>query len=196
MRTFSRVCAMVALVSGVAAASLTGQVRGVVGAGLSFPLGDFAADGGGQAQSGGGTAMVGGEWRPAGQAFGVRVDGDFGQFCTTACDAAGGGLDVKWRVLNANLNGMLEFPVGEGARLHPYVLAGIGVYNYKLRGNDVPTVVSDASKTKLGLNGGLGLNYKAGQLGLFAEGRFHNILTDGKDIQYLPIMVGVRFGGQ
>jgi opacity protein-like surface antigen len=196
MRAFSRVCAVVALVTGVAAASLAGQVRGVVGAGLSFPLGNFAADDGGQAQSGGGTAMLGGEWKPAGQPFGVRVDGDFGQFCTSACDAIGGSLDVKWRVLNANLNGMLEFPVGEGARLHPYALAGIGVYNYKLRGDDVPSVVSDVSKTEFGFNGGLGLNFDVGQLGVFAEGRFHNILTDGKDIQYLPVMLGLRFGGR
>ena len=37
MRAFARVCAVVALLSGVASASLPAQVRGVVGAGLSFP---------------------------------------------------------------------------------------------------------------------------------------------------------------
>lgn len=194
MRAFARVCAVVALMSGLAAASLPAQVRGVVGAGLSFPMGDFAADAGGQAQSGGGTAMLGAEWLSAGEEFGVRLDGNWAQFCTNACDASGGSLDVKWQVLNANLNGVLQFPMREGARLHPYVLAGVGVYNYKLRGNDVPTAVSDADKTKFGLNGGLGLNFELGQLGLFVEGRFHTILTDAKDIQYLPIMVGLRFG--
>jgi len=177
----------------VLTSTASAQLRGIVGAGLSVPTGDFASDAGGGAQAGGGAVFLGAEWMPRGTLFGVRLEGDFNQFCTTFCDDIGGNLDIKWRLLNVNLNGVLEMPVGEGARLRPYALAGIGVYNYKLYGSDVPST-TPGSGTKVGLNGGLGLNYDVGRLGIFAEGRFHNVFADANDIQYVPLMVGVRVG--
>lgn len=185
------IAAALALIGSTAMA----QVRGVVGVGLSVPVGDFADAGGGDAEAGGGTALAGIEWIPSGKSFGLRVDGAYNRFCTSACDQAGGDLDVRYRFLNANLNGILEFPMAAGANLRPYLLAGLGIYNYKLEGDDVPAAAGD-SESDFGVNGGLGINYAFGRVGLFAEGRFHNVFASGSDLQYVPVMVGARINLQ
>jgi hypothetical protein len=167
------------------------QVRGVAGVGLSVPVGDFADENGIGAQSGGATGLVGVEWLPQGRNYGLRVDGAYNRFCTAACDEAGGELDIRFRFLNANLSGIAELPLAATPDLRPYVLGGVGVYNYKLEGDDVPTGL-DGSETDFGLNGGLGLTYVLGRVGLFAEGRFHHVFTSEEDIQYIPIMLGAR----
>ena len=180
--------AMAALLAGSASA----QVRGVVGLGLSVPVGDFADDAGPGAQAGGGTALAGVEWLPQGRSFGLRVDGAYNRFCTAACDEEGGDLDVRYRFLNANLNGMAELPFGAESNLRPYAMAGVGLYNYRLEGDDVPTGL-DESETDFGLNAGLGVTYTLGRVGLFAVGRFHNVFTSEEDLQYIPVVLGVRF---
>lgn len=188
IRTSIVLASAIALIGSSAAA----QVRGVVGVGLSVPVGDFADATGGDAEAGGGTALAGVEWIPSGRSFGLRVDGAYNRFCTSACDQAGGDLDVRYRFLNANLSGLVEFPMGAGASLRPYLLAGVGIYNYKLEGDDVPAVAGD-SESDFGVNGGLGVTYAFGRVGLFAEGRFHNVFATGSDLQYIPVVVGARF---
>ncbi len=183
---------LVLLVLGAAFATRAGaQVRGVVGVGLSVPVGEFADEDGIGAQGGGGTALAGVEWLPAGRTFGLRLDGVYNRFCTAACDEEGADLDVRFRFLNANLSGIAELPLGGRADLRPYVLAGIGLYNYRLEGDDVPASL-DASETDVGLSGGLGLTWAVGRVGLFAEGRFHNVFTSEDDVQYIPVLVGAR----
>jgi hypothetical protein len=167
------------------------QVRGVVGVGLAVPVGDFADETGGAAQAGGGTALAGVEWLPAGNAFGLRLDGAYNRFCTSLCDEDAGDRDVRYRFLNANLNGILEFPVGADVSIHPYFVAGVGLYNYKLVGDDVPA--GGESETDFGLNGGVGLTYQLDRFGIFGEARVHNVFTEGSDVQYIPVMVGARF---
>ncbi len=194
MKVWSGVALVLAL--GVLSATPTqAQVRGIVGAGLSVPVGDFADENGGGAKAGGGTALLGAEWIPAGRNIGIRVDGDFSQFCTTFCDQAGGNLDIKHQVLNANLSGVLELPVGSTGKIRPYLLAGAGVYNHELRGDDVASSAG-GSQTDFGVSGGLGLNIKVGRVGIFAESRFHNVFTDGSDLQYVPMLLGLRVGGR
>lgn len=180
--------AMAAFLAGSAGA----QVRGVVGLGLSVPVGDFADETGAGAQSGGGTALAGVEWLPEGRSLGLRVDGAYNRFCTSACDETAGDLDVRYRFLNANLSGIAELPFGAESDLRPYALAGVGLYNYRLEGDDVPTGL-DESETDFGLSAGLGLTYTLGRVGLFAEGRFHNVFTSEEDVQYIPVVVGARF---
>jgi hypothetical protein len=186
---------VLAAVGVVSTTAIHAQVRGVVGAGLSVPVGDFADETGGAAKAGGGTVLLGAEWMPTGRDFGIRLDGDFSQFCTTFCDETGGDLDVKYQVLNANLSGLLELPMGTTGRIRPYLLAGAGIYNHKLHGDDVASSDTD-SQTDFGVSGGLGLNVAVGRVGLFAESRFHNVFADGRDLQYVPVLVGVRVGGR
>jgi len=186
--------AAVSLVLAAAAALLVSdaaaQARAVLGVGLGVPVGDFADEAGAAAQSGGGTALAGLEWLPRGRSFGVRVDGAYNRFCTSACDESAGDLDVRYRFLNANLNGLVEFPFGGNTDLRPYLIAGVGIYNYKLEGDDVPTGAEGV--TDFGLNGGLGLTYAIGRVGLFAEGRFHNVFATGSDLQYIPVIIGAK----
>jgi hypothetical protein len=177
----------VAILAGEAGA----QVRGIVGVGAAVPVGEFADESGPGAQAGGGTALAGVEWLPEGKSFGLRLEGAYNRFCTELCDEAAGDLDVRFRFLNANLSGIAELPLGTGNDFRPYLLGGVGLYNYKLEGDDVPDGLTD-SQSDFGLSGGLGVNYTLGQVGLFAEGRFHNVFTSEEDIQYIPILVGAR----
>jgi len=179
--------AMGVLLAGRAAA----QVRGVVGLGLAVPVGEFADETGPGAQAGGGTALAGVEWLPEGRTYGLRLDGAYNRFCTEVCDEGQGDLDVRYRFLNANLSGMVELPLGAESGFRPYLLAGGGLYNYRLEGDDVPAGL-DESESDFGLSGGLGMTYRLGQVGVFAEGRFHNVFTSEEDIQYIPVVVGAR----
>jgi hypothetical protein len=186
MKTGIVLSGMAALLVGETSA----QVRGVFGVGASVPVGEFADETGPGAQAGGGTALAGVEWLPKGKSFGLRVDGAYNRFCTEVCDEAEGDLDVRFRFLNANLSGIAEMPLGT-SNFRPYLLGGVGLYNYKLEGNDVPDGLN-GSETDFGLSGGLGINYALGQVGVFAEGRFHTVFTSEEDIQYVPILVGAR----
>ena len=176
-----------ALLAGEAGA----QVRGIVGVGASVPVGEFADQSGPGAQAGGGPALAGVEWLPEGRSFGLRLDGAYNRFCTEVCDDAAGDLDVRFRFLNANLSGIAELPLG-ASEFRPYLLGGVGLYNYKLEGDDVPDGFND-SENDFGLSAGLGMTYTLGQVGIFAEGRFHNVFTSEEDIQFIPILVGARF---
>jgi hypothetical protein len=195
MKSLVKTSIVLAVAAAFMVTDATAQVRGVVGVGLSVPVGDFADETGGAAEAGGGTALAGIEWLPQGKSFGLRVDGAYNRFCTSACDQATGDLDVRYRFLNANLNGLMEFPLGAEGNLRPYVLAGVGLYNYRLEGDDVP-VGPDDSESDFGVNGGLGLTYAMGRVGVFAEGRFHNVFATGSDLQYIPVMVGARINLQ
>ncbi|MBI1797310.1 MAG: porin family protein [Candidatus Eisenbacteria bacterium] len=65
----------------------------------------------------------------------------------------------------------LGFPVGP---IKPYVLAGVGAFNFKA---DDGTGTS-TSKTQFGINGGVGVELRLGQISAFVEGRVENIYTD------------------
>ncbi|HEX6105947.1 MAG TPA: outer membrane beta-barrel protein [Gemmatimonadales bacterium] len=194
MKRLASVGLILAAAAAFMAPQAAAQARGIVGVGLGVPVGDFADEAGAAAQSGGGTVLAGLEWLPRGRSFGLRVDGAYNRFCTSACDEAAGELDVRYRFLNANVNGLVEFPVGN-ADLRPYLIAGVGIYNYKLEGDDAPAL-ADESETDFGLNGGLGMTYTIGRVGIFAEGRFHNVFATGSDLQYIPVMLGARINLQ
>ena len=194
MKRLATVALILAAAGALLASDAAAQARGVLGIGLGVPVGDFADETGAGAQSGGGTALAGLEWLPAGGHFGIRVDGAYNRFCTTACDQVGGDLDIRYRFLNANVNGILEFPFGANPDFRPYAIAGVGLYNYKLEGNDV--VGDPGDETDFGVNGGLGVMYAFGRIGVYAEGRFHNVFAEGSDLQYIPIMLGAKINLQ
>ena len=194
MTRILKVIIVIAALGVVLVSTSAAQARGVVGIGIGVPVGDFADATGGAAEPGGGTALVGLEWLPTGASFGLRIDGAYNRFCTTVCDEAQGELDVRYRLFNFNLNGIVELPL-VGTSVRPYALAGAGLYNYKLEGDDVAATAGD-SQTDLGLNGGLGLTVTMGRVGVFAEGRFHNVFVEGSDLQYIPIVLGARIGLQ
>jgi hypothetical protein len=195
MKKLAMTCLGALLACAMSTTPLAAQFRGVVGVGLSAPLGDFADENIGMAKSGGGNALVGVEWMARTQPVGLRLDGTWNRFCTTACDEANGDLDVKYQILNANLSGIFETTLDQAEKMRLYVLAGGGLYSYKLHGDDVPSGVDD-SQSDFGISGGAGFNVRVGAIGLFIEARFHNVFTEGSNIQYVPVTVGVRVGAR
>ena len=101
------------------------------------------------------------------------------------------GVTGSQSILSALGNVSYHFPVGP---IKPYVTAGLGAYNIKSSATGVP----DASTTKFGIDGGLGLEFKLGGISAFAEGRIQNIYTDeglaqSFNTQVIPVTFGVLF---
>ncbi|MFL5402694.1 MAG: hypothetical protein ACJ8BF_07740 [Gemmatimonadales bacterium] len=151
-----------------------------LGAGIGIPLGNFddAVKIGWQA-----TGAI--AFAPRSLPVGIQVDGTFSRFSDE------GSLDVKNQLIYGTANAVYRFKSSADTKLRPYLIGGLGVYNSKLTGNDA---LSESS-TKFGINVGAGCDFKAGGVGLFVEGRFHNVFVSGPNVEFFPINVGVRFGG-
>ena len=97
--------------------------------------------------------------------------------------------------LGANVDGVYEFR--SAGIFRPYVLAGVGIYSFAVRVEaPVYGVFSDSSVTKFALNGGVGVEVAAGSQTLFIEGRYFSLSSEASTTTFVPIMVGVRFGGR
>jgi opacity protein-like surface antigen len=156
------------------------------GGGISLPIGSTS-----DALTAGPNGMLSFSWIPAGsRGFGLQLDGMY-QYISGDQNKLGG-LDINQQVLNATLSVLYRFPKTAGARIRPYILGGGGVYNFDLKGNDAGNV---ASKTKFGLEGGVGADVEiTPRFAIFAEGRYHNVFTEGDNFQVLPVSVGGRIG--
>ena len=154
-----------------------------VGGGVSVPTGNFddAAKLGWH-----GTAAV--RVLPQTLPVGFQVDGSFARLSDESA------LDISQQLIYGTGDVLYRFQTAETTRFRPYLIGGVGVYNLDPKGNDVPANAS--SQTKFGVNAGAGFDFKAGAASLFAEGRFHNVFTDASDTQFVPITLGVRFGGR
>jgi hypothetical protein len=121
---------------------------------------------------------------------GIQVDGTFQRF--------GGeedilGEDVNLQIIQGTANAVYRFQTSEDTKIRPYIIGGVGLYNLKATGDGV--VGDPGSDTDFGINGGAGFDFVAGSVGLFVEGRFHNVFTEGESTNFIPITVGVRLGG-
>jgi hypothetical protein len=126
---------------------------------------------------------------PATIPVGFQIDGNFLRNKTEVT-----GLDVKNQIIAGTGNIVYKLKVSEETKFRPYIIAGGGVYNIDLKGNDVP--VNTSSTTKFGVNGGAGFDFKAASIGVFVEGRFHDIFTDGPNTALVNVTGGIRFGGR
>ena len=166
----------------VATAPAAAQARGYVGGGggVAIPTGSFA-DGdklGWLAQ------LIAGITGPSGR-LGGRIDGDYSRHSFKGATAGHVGL------FGANGDVVLSFGT---AKARPYVLAGVGFYNVKstLAGGGSYA----ASVTKGAFNGGAGVNIKtSGNMAVYLEGRFISIRTSGNSLNFIPLSVGLRWGG-
>jgi len=177
-----------ALMAAVGAAPAMAQgAKFSVGGGLTLPLGDF-----GDVASTGwhGLAAVG--FQPANLPVGFQLDGMYQRF---GVENAPDNFDGNTQIIQGTANVVYTFTTAEASTFHPYLIGGVGVYNSKPTGDDLTALVGDESSTDFGVNAGAGFDFQAGSVGLFLEGRFHNIFSDGSDANFIPITVGVRFGG-
>ncbi len=154
-----------------------------VGGGVSLPLGDFNdfAKLGFQ-----GTALVG--FAPANLPVGFRVDGSYLR------NNFKNDVDAHSQIIDGTANVVYTFKTAETSRIHPYLIAGAGAYNMKASGNAIPAG-EDESVTKFGVNGGAGFDMAVGAAKVFLEGRFHNVFTEGSNTNFIPVTLGVKFGG-
>ena len=158
-----------------------------VGGGVNVPLGDFSD---GVKMGFQGTALV--EFAPANLPVGFRVDGTYQQNKFSDDLAAGVNGDGKFQNIYGTADVVYTFKTAESSMFHPYLIAGGGVYNGKAKfDSDIDT----ESSTKFGVNGGAGFDYAAGSATIFLEARFHNVFTEGSNTTFVPITVGVKFGG-
>lgn len=105
------------------------------------------------------------------------------------------GVDGHARIFAGIVNAVLSIPTSGGVQ--PYVIGGPGVYSLKTTVSD-GTVDVSSSKTAMGLNGGMGLNFHVGTFSTFAEARYHYIFSkdDNKgyvNSQTIPLSFGIRF---
>jgi hypothetical protein len=159
-----------------------------LGGGVGVPLGDFD-----EAAKLGWHGLAALSFVPNGWPVGIQFDGSYQQF---GMDDAGGFTDLKTRLIMGTGNVVFKFKSSEESTFRPYLLGGVGVYNSKLSASDDPDDLLGGGSTDFGINAGAGFDFKAGGAGLFIEGRFHNVFGGaGSDLRFIPITLGIRFGG-
>jgi hypothetical protein len=155
-----------------------------LGGGVSVPTGNFD-----NSVNTGWNGLVGVSFVPSGWPVGLQFDGQFHEY------KFDGSSSLKERFLIGTGNIVFKFKTSEGSSFRPYLIGGPGIYNFKSTGtNDIGALTSGGT-TKFGFNAGAGFDIKAGGVGFFAEGRFHNIFVSGEDTKFIPVNIGVRFGG-
>jgi hypothetical protein len=183
MRVIRSVAVAAVLTASAATAPLFAQgAEFSLGGGATLPLGnfdDFAKLGWH------GTGAV--SFVPQNLPVGFQIDGTFSRLSDETP------LDVKSQLIYGTGNVVYKFKSSGDTKFRPYLIGGAGVYNLDAKGDDVPSGIE--SVTKFGLNAGAGFDFKAGSAGVFVEGRFHNVFTEGDNTNFIPFTVGVRFGG-
>lgn len=202
MKAMMKAAVALAAVGMLAAGEAQAQVKLMVGGGLAAPMGafgetDFASMEEGYGASNGFNAMVGAQLGAPLLPVKLRIDGSYNRF---GISEDLGDVDANYQILAGTANAVFALPTP--GPIQPYLLAGVGVYNAKLSGDDVPEG-EEVAETKLGINGGVGVNLSLGALQMFGEARIHNIFMsevevdditfEASDIRMVPITVGLRF---
>ena len=160
-----------------------------LGGGIGIPLDTFDDE-----AKLGWHGLAGISFVPNGWPVGIQIDGSYQQFSLD--DAAFPGFSgLKNRLIMGTGNIVFKFKTSEESTFRPYLIGGGGVYNSKITGSDDPSDVLPGGETKFGINAGAGFDFKAGGAGLFIEGRFHSVFTEGPNLKFIPITVGIRLGG-
>jgi opacity protein-like surface antigen len=170
--------AVTTLLIAAAARPAAAQARGYVGlgGGVNIPVGDFKNFN----KTGWLGELIAGVTGKSG-VLGGRIDGMY-----LHNTFKGGGGATKLFGANADV---VWTPGKRPAKMHPYLLGGIGFFNVK--NDDVAN-----SETKFAWNAGAGLQVHTGnRMDFFVEGRFLTISTTGNSIHMIPLAIGLRWGG-
>lgn len=190
MRTLSKGIAALTAAMLLGAPALRAQgAEFSLGGGIGVPLDQFDS-----------TAKLG--WHglaavsfvPTGWPVGIQIDGSYQQF-NLDDEAFPGFSGLKNRLIMGTGNIVFKFKTSEESSFRPYLIGGVGVYNSKVTGADDPNDVLPGGETKFGLNAGAGFDIKTSGIGLFLEGRFHDVFFEGDNLKFIPITLGIRLGG-
>jgi opacity protein-like surface antigen len=198
---WSRSVGGVVVASLVAAASGAAQdtkVQFGVAAGLAVPTGDYHAAASGEGFNSGGEALVFVTLKPQGR-VGLRVDATYGangandQLKDSLTSRFGPPSDQRTKLLGANVD--LTYAFGSGARVKPYVLAGVGVYHVTISVTSGGSTARNG-ETKFAWNAGGGIIFGIRGVAVFAEARYVAVaaLADLPRATFLPITAGIRLG--
>jgi hypothetical protein len=118
----------------------------------------------------------------------VRADGQYASLNHEV--AAGASTRAKDKLTGANLDLVLH-PGKSDAGIRPYILAGPSVYHDSYRSANTP--VGDSTNTKVGFNGGAGLNLgKSDRVWFFLEARYVYTKIFEKTHSFVPVTAGIR----
>lgn len=94
------------------------------------------------------------------------------------------------------VNGDVVLNLGDqSADARPYLLGGLGFYNVKSSITSGSTTVK-TSATKVAFNFGAGLTIRAtDNMAMYMEARFVSVRAAGGAINFIPLSVGLRWGG-
>jgi opacity protein-like surface antigen len=156
-----------------------------IGGGVSIPTGSPLKD---DVKTGwNGTASL--QFKPPASPVGFQVDGMYQQLKAKST-AVTPDLN-KYEIWSGTGDIVFWFPVSKETKVRPYILGGGGVYNIKQK--FLTTTTPSASVTKFGINAGAGFDFDLqSRVGIFLEGRFHNVFVTGSDEKFIPISAGLR----
>lgn len=183
---------MAVIFAGLLATARAAHAQGAefsLGAGATIPLSDF-----GDAAKTGYHGLVGISFAPSSFPLGIQFDGQYHRLKQKATVG-----DRTSQIIMGTGNLIYKFKTAETSKFRPYLIGGGGIYNFKLvSGTDVagPGVGNTGNtSTDFGVNVGAGFDFKAGSVGLFVEGRFHDVFNNGPNTKFIPITAGIRLGG-
>jgi opacity protein-like surface antigen len=167
-----------------AQAQFASPIRFSVHAGAALPMSD-AAD----FYDLGFRVGAGLELRPPLSPIGFRLEGAFDRLSMDQdyLDALGAenGHASIWSI---TANGVLSPAVSP-----LYFIGGVGFYSGKETAEEGGISVSSESETDFGFNLGAGFQLPLTGFSAFIEGRWHRINVDGDDVDYIPVVFGIRF---
>ena len=177
----------VAVVSLACVATVAAQgVRFGLGGGLIAPLSDYK-----DIDKTGWHATLNANFAIPMSPVGIRVDGLYGQ--TSHKDFGTTPITGNTKLIGGIANLVYKIPV-PAPIVKPYLLAGGGVYHLKIEATG-PGGTVNTSETKFTWDFGGGATFGAGPASFFAEIRYVSIQESGGSTKFVPITVGVMFGG-
>ena len=175
IRSLLAATALVAVAATAAQSQMASSSRFGINAGISSPMKNFGDD----AELG---FTVGAHFTPAlGEKLRLRINVDLSRYGLPS------GTDGSWMLIGGMAN--LVLPITTGSGFKPYVLAGLGMTNAKL---DI-TGFGSRSWTELAFNGGVGYEFDMGSRAWFVEFKYVAVQLDGGSLDYLPIVLGLKF---
>jgi opacity protein-like surface antigen len=155
----------------------------LVGGGLTLPQGDY-----GDVASTGFHGMGGVQFGLGTAPIMIRVEGQYNR--TGLADAVG--ADGNTSIIGGMASVVYGFQTA--GNIKPYILGGIGYFQEKVE----ITGLGDADESNIGYGGGVGVNIALTSVDLFVQARYL-MVAEGDTFSaanFIPITVGVRFGGK